>query len=248
MTSGQSTDIKKEVTMSLKKILPILILLTLLLPSLWGYEGGTRDIYFAVAGARDTMAPTIMDNKLILIYKPQEPTRFIGAAFEHENFTESHPFKINDYGVFYLIYPLPQYEEELTYRLVVDGLWMPDPANPKRIRDRNGITLSHLTLPKQQHLDISSPKMERNGTITFSFMASRGEQVYLAGSFNRWDPFMYQMKESSQMPGLYQITLPMGAGRYYYYYIYKGLPMTDPENLNVSLDSNGREVSVLSIN
>lgn len=239
------SDKFNEVSMSRKKIIPILLLLMIL--PLYAYEGGSRDIYFTVAGARDTQPPRIMNDQLILIYKPQEPTRYIGAAFAHEDFIESHSFKINDYGVFFLIYPLPQFEEELTYRLVVDGLWMSDPTNPRIVRDRNGISLSYVNLPVKQRVGIESPKMEQNGTVTFSFRASRGEQVYLAGSFNHWDPFMYQMKESRELPGVYEITLPMRPGRYYYYFLYRGLPMTDPENLDISLDSNGREVSVLEI-
>jgi len=230
-----------------RKVSALLLLALLSLHGLPAYEGGSRDIFFQVAGARDTQPPKIMENKLILTYKPQEPTRFIGAAFKHENYIQTHPFQINDYGVFFLVYPLPQTEAELTYRLVVDGLWIPDPANSRTVKDKNGIILSRLSLPERSLQETASPSLGEGGKVTFRLMGSPGELVYLAGSFNRWDPFMYQMKESPRMPGLYQITLPLNRGTHYYYFIYRGLPITDPRNLDVAMDGHGREVSVLSL-
>ena len=233
--------------MRFRRVVILLLLIILGLQGLSAYEGGSRDIFFQVAGARDTQPPVIMENKLILTYKPQEPTRFIGAAFKHENYIQTHPFQINDYGVFFLVYPLPQTEADLTYRLVVDGLWIPDPANARTVKDKNGIVLSRINLPERSLQDTSSPFIGEGGRVTFRLVGSPGELVYLAGSFNRWDPFMYQMKESSRMPGLYQITLPLNRGTHYYYFIYRVLPITDPRNLDVAMDGHGREVSVLSL-
>ena len=211
------------------------------------YEGGSRDIFFKVAAARDTQPPVIMEDKLILVYKPPEPTRFIGAAFGHENFRIPHPFKINEYGVFFLVYPLPQGEPEITYRLIVDGLWMADLSNPRRIHDSMGISLSLFPIPEKDLQDGAPPHLDAHGKITFSFRASPGEKIYLAGSFNRWDPFMYRMQESPTIPGLYRISLSLGRGTHYYNYLYRGIPLTDPKNENISLDANAREVSELRI-
>ena len=225
----------------------LLLFLSAVCP-LVSYEGNDWDIYLRVTDARASQPPRIMEDNLILIYKPPEPTRFIGVAFGHEDFTIFHPLKINEYGVFFLVYPLPWGEREITYRFVADGLWMPDPTNTQMVHDSMGVSLSLFPVPEKGfQVEKEGPHMDSDGRITFGFRASPGEEVYLAGSFNHWDPFMYRMQESPQSPGHYKITLLLNRGTHYYNYLYQGLSLTDPKNLNISRDAYAREVSVLHI-
>ncbi|MBI9101504.1 MAG: glycogen-binding domain-containing protein [Spirochaetales bacterium] len=228
---------------------PVIILLIAILGSafLFSYEGGSRDIYFKIAGAKMTEAPQIMENKLILLYKPDEPTRFVGAAFAHEDYISIHPFKINENEVFYLVFPLPEDQASLDYRLIVDGLWMADPSNSRIYRDTGGISISNLSLPPSETRDLSSPQIKQDGRVTFIFKGNSGEKVYLSGSFNHWDPFLYRMSELSPGSGIYEITLPIRRGIHYYQFIYRGAAYTDPQNLDLSMDINNREVSVLNL-
>ena len=228
-----------------KTLFTLLIILysASLLPA---YEGGSRDIYFKIAGAKTTEAPQIMENNLIFLYKPDEPTRFVGAAFSHEDFTRIHPFKINENDVFYLVYPLPEDQSFLEYRMIVDGLWMSDPSNDEIRRDTGGISISRLPLPPSDTRDLSSPQIKRDGKVTFIFKGTPGERVYLAGSFNHWDPFLYKMNENAG-PGIYEITIPVRKGTHYYHFIYKGAAYTDPQNQKLAMDINNMEVSVLDI-
>ena len=56
---------------------------------------------------------------------------------------------MNERGVFVLDYPVPEGVREIHYRIVVDGLWMPDPANPVTEPDGAGALLSVYTLEKR---------------------------------------------------------------------------------------------------
>ncbi len=194
-----------------------------------------------------TEAPQIMEDKLVFLYKPHEPTRFVGAAFAHEDYTDIHPFRINENDVFYLVLPLPEDQSVLNYRLVVDGLWMADPSNASRRKDSAGISISSLNLPPSETRDLSSPQIKRDGQVTFIFKGIPGERIYLAGSFNHWDPFLYEMNELTPPSGIYELTLPIQRGTHYYHFLYRGTPYTDPQNLTLSMDRNGQEVSVLYI-
>jgi len=225
----------------------LLCLISLQAFALSAWEGGSRDVYFKIAGARNTEAPLIMEDKLILLYKPQEPTRFVGAAFAHENFTVIHPFKINEYDVFYLVFPLPEGVPTLEYRLIIDGLWTADPSNRLTTRDPAGISLSLFPVPETDTRDLSSPQIRDGRRVTFIFMGAPGERVFLCGTFNHWDPFLHRMDEKPAGSGIYELTLPLARGTHYYYYLYRGDPVTDPQNLQLALDSHGREVSVLPV-
>lgn len=214
---------------------------------LHAWEGGSRDIYFKIVGAKNTEPPFIMENKLILLYRPEEPTRFVGAAFAHEDFVTIHPFKINEYDVFYLVLPLPEGISSLQYRLIIDGLWTADPSNKLAIRDQTGISLSLFPVPETETRDLSSPQIRAGRQVTFIFRGKSGERVYLCGSFNHWNPYLHQMKETPAGSGIYEITLPFTRGTYYYNFLYQGDIFTDPQNVQLAVDNHGKEVSVLSL-
>jgi 1,4-alpha-glucan branching enzyme len=68
------------------------------------------------------------------------------------------------------------------------------------------------------------------GTLTFNYQAPSGETVTVAGSFNGWDPFMYELRETK--PGVYSLTLPLPPGPYHYVFFHRGQRILDPYNHN----------------
>lgn len=233
-----------------RPIRSIILILLVLIVSLQAhsYEGGSRETYLKVASVREPQPPEIIGDKLILVYHTETPVRFVGAAFAHEEYGKIHPFKLNEFGTFYLVYQITTEAEHLTYRLVVDGLWMSDPGNTRIVVDSMGISFSVIPLPTiPQDNAIVGPVVLEDRRVIFMLEAPVGERVSLMGSFNGWDPFMYPMEESSIEPGLYRTVLRLTRGTHYYRFLVKGTPMADPRNVDVVIDGGGREASVVIV-
>jgi 1,4-alpha-glucan branching enzyme len=73
-----------------------------------------------------------------------------------------------------------------------------------------------------------SPNRGPEGTLNFTYYAPSGETITVAGSFNRWDPFMYELKETSA--GRYTLSLPLPSGTYQYAFFHRGERHLDPNN------------------
>ena len=235
--------------MTRKKILSaILIFLLFAIATSWGDDGVSTQLHFAVIEARGPRPPFIVDGKVIFTYMQPEPARFIAAAFAHEDFTVMHPYKRytpeGGSEVFVLAYPVPPSVETLVYRIIVDGLWINDPANSDTIIDINGIRLSRYRIP-QRDVARSFPRVNGTGDVTFVYEGISGRNVSVAGSFNSWDPFMYPLRESS--PGRYETTLRLSPGEYVYHFIVDGGAVRDPGNPAERYDRNGNRYSYFTI-
>ncbi len=128
--------------------------------------------------------------------------------------------------------------------MVIDGLWTTDPQNPITAYDnRTGMMLSSLPVTR-----ISEPKTDRteSGTVRFIYQGERGQTIRLAGSFNNWDSFMYELKETS--PGFYELDLTLPRGTYYYTFNNGTTALTDTTNPDRGYTKDGRVASILTVN
>jgi hypothetical protein len=191
-----------------------------------------------------TEAPRMVGDVLVLSLKPDHFCRFVGARFAHEGWNVLHPYAKNEKGVFVLDYPVPEGVREIRYRIVIDGQWMPDPANPRVETDAVGTELSLYTLEKEPERPIISPRREESGAITFVFSGTPGRRVTLVGDFNNWDPLMDEMEETA--PGMYAISLRLPAGPHWYYFYSEGRKHRDHYNNRSGLDPDGVTVSYFS--
>ena len=70
-------------------------------------------------------------------------------------------------------------------------------------------------------------KIDRRETATeFSFQAHQAQSVFLAGSFNQWNPSSHPLKRDED--GVWKITLPLTPGRYEYRFMTDGKWENDP--------------------
>jgi hypothetical protein len=173
--------------------------------------------------------------------------RTVGIAFAHEGFARVYwfqklmfskdqgppttgkapPVQYEDSGILFYVYTPPRDLKELEYRLIIDGLWVKDPLNPRFRRDeKSGIVLSVTVLPERDAF--SGDPGERPGMLRFNCDAPSGETVTVAGSFNGWDPFMYELRETA--PGRYALSLPLPPGTYQYVFYHRGQRFPDPAN------------------
>ena len=134
---------------------------------------------------------------------------------------------------------IPEGVRYLDYRLIIDGLWTADPLNPLTITNPVGIVLSRFPLPAQAQATLASARQP--GAFQFNFRAPPGEIVTVGGSFNNWDPFMYELREVS--PGFFTLTLPLPPGRFQYVFFHRGEPIPDPANMRRLYRRDGRAVS-----
>jgi len=198
----------------------------------------TLDI--AVKSIDSSRPPRMVDDVLILSLKPDKPSLFVGVRFAHESWKVLHPYAMNDRGAFVLDYPVPEGVREIRYRIVVDGLWMPDPANPRTETDAAGVSFSVFTLEKEPVRTIVNPKPD-GSALTFVFQGNPGRRVSLVGDFNNWDPFMDLLDETT--PGTYSITLCVSAGEHWYYFFSDGRRILDRFNAQTGVDPDGGTVS-----
>jgi hypothetical protein len=209
-------------------------------------------------------APEILDD--LVIFSASSGLRRVGVAFANEGFSKVHWFRrlmvsqdpldapilpgakapdpYKDSGLVFYIHKVSEDLRELEYRLIIDGLWTVDPANPQTRRDGvTGLNCSVLSLPPREsrHDPLKGPP----GSLSFAFKGPPGETVSVAGSFNSWDPFMYELKEGPA--GVYTINIPLPPGRYQYVFFHRGERYLDPYNANRVYAKDGRAASEIVI-
>jgi hypothetical protein len=230
----------------------------------WADEWETYEVVDRLLTIREAGYPIIQDN--VVIFTSDSSHRRVGISFNHENFSTVYwlrqlmvvqdplgapippgqlapnPFK--DSGIRFYIYPIPENMRELEYRIVVNGLWTTDPTNPQTRRDPvSGLNMSVLPLP---YLPVKhSPLNGLPDGLNFVFKGPPGELVTVAGTFNGWDPFMYELREGPS--GHYSITIPLPSGTYQYVFFNRGERFTDTSNPNRIYARDGSAASVITV-
>lgn len=184
------------------------------------------------------------------------PSR-VSIAFGHEQYRVLHPMDRSPKGVYFYFFEYTRsFLEEhrnLEYRYIVDGVWMDDPLNPMTRSLISGARLSMVPLPPAPMVPDATPILMPPGaglegrTVRFVYEAPPGKEVYLAGSFNAWDPFLHRLRERPDVPGVYEITLHLSPGVYHYQYVSGGRRSLDPLNPSHGQDSEGISYSRVTI-
>jgi hypothetical protein len=193
--------------------------------------------------------PRILNRQVLLSYLPESgrPARLVGASFAHESYGVFHPYVRNANGVFLLLLDVPEGLDSLTYRIMIDGLWTYDPANPDRFQDESGVAFSAYSLQGLPPPSLVSPEVRPNGEVTFRYRSRPGLFVSLIGEFNHWDPFWQPMGEDPRRPGLYQVTVRLPPGPHYYVFSVDGDRVPDPLNVELAESSEGFRVSTFRV-
>ena len=211
---------------------------------------------------KEPASPAFIED--MVVFTASSSLRRVGVAFADEGFHRVHwfrqmlinrdpvevaadPKKISPYkdsGLLFYIHKATEGASEVEYRLIINGLWTTDPANPNMRRDSNsGLTWSLLALPPRQP-DLH-PLNGPPGSLSFVFRGPPGETVSVGGTFNGWDPFMYELREGP--PGNYSINIPLPPGRYQYVFFHRGQRYLDPNNASRVYSKDGRAASEIVI-
>ena len=200
----------------------------------------------------------------MVVFTASSSLRRVGIAFADEGFYRVHWFRqmkiskdplelppkpkkedlYKDSGLLFYVHKPPEGAAEVEYRLIINGLWTTDPANPNTRRDGNsGLTWSTLALPPRE--PELHPLNGPPGSLSFVFKGPPGETVSVGGSFNGWDPFMYELKEGPA--GNYTINIPLPPGRYQYVFFHRGQRYLDPNNTSRVYSKDGRAANEIII-
>ena len=201
--------------------------------------------------------PLLKGNSVIFTAKPD--ARFVGIAFDFENFREIHSFSLKKvYDIdgevsnsfFFYILDLPKNIDDIEYRLVVDGLWTTDPLNKNTVYKQSaGVMFSKLALNRvhepETEIRKSDSSSSSNGVVHFVYKGKSGQHIRLGGTFTNWDSWIYELTETS--PGVYQIDIPLPPGTYYYAF-YNGVSaMVDVSNPERGYTAEGKVASVITV-
>ena len=83
-------------------------------------------------------------------------------------------------------------------------------------------------------------------SVTFTVHAESGKTVYLAGTFNNWDPTGKKMLEKKGN-GVYSVAIKLAPGTYQYKFVIDGTWCADPENRDFVQNDHGTLNSVITV-
>jgi hypothetical protein len=229
------------------KTIGIIILFTMIAAFSWAADWESYELIDRLLTLPGPGAPVVFEDAVI--FTASSNLRRVGVAFAHEDFARVYwlsqllipqdpigapippgrksPNPYKDSGMLFHVHRIPDNLRELEYRLVINGLWTIDSLNPLTRRDPvSGLTWSVLALPSR-NLN-PDPLRGPPDSLSFTFKGPPGELVTVAGNFNGWDPFMYELREGPA--GVYSINIPLPPGRYQYVFFHRGQRFVDPYN------------------
>jgi hypothetical protein len=119
--------------------------------------------FLAVSGITEAGPPRVLDDVVVFTYEQNDYARYVAIAFEHENYQHRHVFtarrRDDRPDLYYLVYPVDVERDSLTYRLIVDGVWLTDPHAPQIRADRNGVTVGSVELNEPPPYERISPQI-----------------------------------------------------------------------------------------
>ena len=230
----------------MKTVIPA-ILLILIIGNIEAVDIGSHQFIDHIRSISEPRRPEIFENGVL--FTASASHRRVGISFAHEEYSRVHWFrplmiprdttelllpngKVDrtvdpniDTGILFHLEIIPHDLRNMDYRLIIDGLWTADPLNPLSVIRPSGIVESRINLPERPR---TFQELTQPGTYNFSFRATPGEVVTVGGTFNNWDPFMYEMRET--YPGFYTLSLPLPPGNFQYVFFHRGEQVPDPAN------------------
>jgi len=246
------------------KRISFFVIFTLIASFSWAQGWETYELINSLMSLQKAGAPLVHEDAVI--FTADSSLRRVGIAFAHESFEniywfstlmiaqdffnpiilpgEKEPSPYKDSGIQFYVYQYPSYLNELEYRMIINGLWTVDPSNPVTRRNAyTGLNYSVLRLPQRQIRP--NPLDGLPDGLRFTFSGPPGEIVTVAGTFNSWDPFMYEMREGPS--GFYSLTIPLPPGTYQYIFFNRGQRFIDPYNPNRVYARNGSAASEITV-
>ena len=118
---------------------------------------------------------------------------------------------------------------------------------PSKIQAKRATSLKGPR-PKNQQIDNLMRLMthETGKSVEFEIAAAQGSKVYVAGTFNNWDPTTHPLN-NDQDEGVFKATLHLPAGTHEYKFVVNGVWQMDAKREQWSPNEHGSLNSVIRI-
>ncbi len=236
-------------TRRVKKIVTIVLLICIAVP-FFSLSDDDYDMQSLISGIQRAGPPVVKNG--YIIFTAQKNHRFVGVAFNNEQFRTIHSFERlvfydTDYepvdSILFYISKVPEDTETVLYRLIIDGLWTVDPLNPQMYTEPStNIKFSSIRIEQKT---LQATQKTSSGGIRFVYEGESGQTIRLTGSFTGWDPYIYELTETSA--GFYELELFLSPGIYYYAYYNGFSSFVDERNPDRAYTKEGKVASILTV-
>ncbi len=148
-------------------------------------------------------------------------------------------------SVYFYVSEIPESVSQISYRLIIDGLWTTDPLNPATVFDRNTF-MKLSSLPIERDTSPATEVQKKMNAVKFIYTGESGQTIRLGGSFTNWDSYIYELAEIS--PGIYELDLPLPKGIYFYTFFNGVTALLDTANPRKAYTADGRIASIIEVN
>ncbi|MBN2159825.1 MAG: glycogen-binding domain-containing protein [Spirochaetes bacterium] len=186
---------------------------------------------------------TLSSDGVLFTYRSRS-ARSVSIAGSFSGWKEI-PMDRSDNGIWYYFVPAGRKAGRITYKYLVDGIWIMDPLNPDRIDDRMGSYLSVAEPGVRAEGKLVSWRRIDRATIEFRTYRPGASMVSLVGDFNHWNPEHDLLTRGSD--GIWRLRKKLYTGVYRYQYIIDGEWVPDRYNPKSGSDVNGKLCSVIEI-
>ncbi|MFW6364891.1 MAG: glycogen-binding domain-containing protein [Spirochaetota bacterium] len=169
----------------------------------------------------------------------------IAGDFSH---WKSVPMERGAHGVWYYFLTGKRNNADVRYKFLVDGIWSPDPKNPRSAGDGTGSFVSRTTLPSSEvNRHVTFRFVEQDGITFVEFRTWQPDAGYVsvAGDFNNWNPENDPLRREEG--GLWKTKVSIPPGTYRYKFIVDGVWTVDLYNPGTASDGMEGICSVLTV-
>jgi 1,4-alpha-glucan branching enzyme len=200
---------------------------------------------------KEASAPVLLDEGVLFTFKPDRTVKSVMVSGEFDNWRKPHPMFRNENGVYFFIFDRADRRGlvidagRYRYRFLVDGMWIPDPANGRRAYDPKGTELSYFVVEKPLFNHMKNPYRLEGNTYVFYFRSPTAHSVYLVGTFNHWNP--YSLPLSRNAAGIWEVEVDITPGKHAYRFLVDGRYEKDPMGKTVGLDRFDEEYTLVDL-